>query len=508
MDTNKLSRVFQYGVKIFILALATYLAVIHQLKGVLEAANAHAYCPFGGLESIYKLILSGGYISKIMPATMILFGITVVLVVLLNRAFCGWICPLGTLQTLFDRLGRFLKIKKVRVTPKLERSLQYLKYVGLVVILYFTWRIGDLVYGPYDPWAAYAHIAGGLPELYADFLIGSLFLIAALVGSLWLPDNFCRYFCPMGAFLGILSKLSPTRITRNEETCTNCKTCDRVCPAQIAISTRPRVSSPECLACGDCVAKCPVEQTLEFHASRKIRLPWLVYGVLTLVIFFGPVWIAEQLGYWKTGYTSAAEALTDASGQKNPANIRGIMTLEMVSKEFNVPIEAILKKFNLPENTKPGEMLKGIASANKLETEKFVGGVRAFVREYLGRGAGTPVAPSAAPAVAPPTAPVPPPEATSKAQPAKPQATTAAPASPSPAASAGQPAPAAAAPDIRGRTTVSELLGYGMSKEQFKKVTGLDLPDDGSMLLRDFAAAHGLEMDTLKGKLIEALQRK
>ena len=202
MDTNKLSRVFQYGVKIFILALATYLAVIHQLKGVLEAANAHAYCPFGGLESIYKLILSGGYISKIMPATMILLGITVLLAVLLNRAFCGWICPLGTLQTLFDRLGRFLKIKKVQVTPKLERSLQYLKYAGLVVILYFTWRIGDLVYGPYDPWAAYAHIAGGLSELYADFLIGSLFLIAALVGSLWLPDNFCRYFCPMGAFLG------------------------------------------------------------------------------------------------------------------------------------------------------------------------------------------------------------------------------------------------------------------------------------------------------------------
>ena len=504
MDINKLSRVFQYGVKIFILALATYLAVIHQLKGVLEAANAHAYCPFGGLESIYKLILSGGYISKIMPATMILLGITVVLAVLLNRAFCGWICPLGTLQTLFDRLGRFLKIKKVQVTPKLERSLQYLKYTGLVAILYFTWRISDLVYAPYDPWAAYAHIAGGLSGLYTDFLIGSLFLIAALVGSLWLPDNFCRYFCPMGAFLGILSKLSPTRIARNEETCTNCKKCDRVCPAQIAISTQPRVSSPECLACGDCVASCPVEQTLEFRASRKIRLPWLAYGVLTLVIFFGPVWIAEQLGYWKTNYTSAAEALTDASGQKNPANIRGSMTLEMVSKEFNVPIEAILKKFNLPENTKSGEMLKGIASANKLETEKFVGGVRAFVKEYTGRGTGTPVAPAAVP----PAVPVPPPAAAFKAPPAKPQATTAAPVSPPPAASAGQPASAATAPDIRGRTTVSELLGYGMSKEQFKKVTGLDLPDDGSMLLRDFAAAHGLEMDTLKGKLIEALQRK
>ena len=200
-----------------------------------------------------------------------------------------------------------------------------------IVILYFTWRIGELVYAPYDPWAAYAHIAAGWSELYGEFLIGLLFLIAALVGSLWLPNNFCRYFCPMGAFLGILSKLSPTRIARNEKTCINCKKCDRICPAQIDISTKPVVSSLECLACGDCVAKCPVDKTLEFHAARKFRLPWLSYGVLTVLLFFGPVWIAEQLGYWKTGYVSAAEALTDQSGKNNPANIRGSMTLEMVS---------------------------------------------------------------------------------------------------------------------------------------------------------------------------------
>ena len=209
------ARIFQYGVKCFILGLATYLAVMHQFRGILEAANAHAYCPFGGLESIYKLILSGGYIDKIMPATMILLGITVLMVVVLNRAFCGWICPLGTLQTLFDRLARFLKIKKVQVPQSLETKLQYLKYAGLVVILYFTWRLGELVYAPYDPWAAYTHLAAGWSELYEEFLIGGLFLLAALIGSLWLPNNFCRYFCPMGAFLGILSKLSPTRIARS-----------------------------------------------------------------------------------------------------------------------------------------------------------------------------------------------------------------------------------------------------------------------------------------------------
>jgi NAD-dependent dihydropyrimidine dehydrogenase PreA subunit len=378
--------------------------------------------------------------------------------------------------------------------------------VGLAVILYFTWRIGDLVYAPYDPWAAYVHIAAGWSELYEEFLIGTLFLIAALIGSLWLPNNFCRYFCPMGAFLGILSKLSPTRIGRNESTCINCKKCDRVCPAQIDISTQPAVRSPECLACGDCVAQCPVAETLEFKAAGRLTLHWLLYGILAAVLFFGPVWIAERFGYWKTGHTTAAEALTDQTGKKNPANIRGSMSLEVVSREFSVPVEAILTRFNLPADTKPGEMLKNLAAKNNLPTEGFVGGVRKFIAEYAATGGTTAAsspsgpAPAAVPAVAPPAPaggvkqpPSPGQAVPQKAQPAAPETPGAA---------------AAAAPDIRGRTTVAELLGYGMTRERFKQVTGFDLPADGQMALRDVAAKQGMEMDTLKGKLIEALQRK
>lgn len=478
MQTKALWRILQYGVKLCILALATDYAVMHQLKGVLAAPNPHAYCPFGGLESLYKLILSGGYIQKIMPATMILFVLTVLLAVLLNRAFCGWICPLGTLQTIFDRLARFLKIEKIQVPPAIENYLQYVKYAGLAIILLATWYAGDLVYAPYDPWAAYAHIAAGFEELFHEFLIGLIFLVAALIGSLWLPNNFCRYFCPMGALLGILAKLSPTKIQRNPATCINCKKCDHVCPAQIEISTKPRVSSMECFACGDCLAHCPVENTLVYHAQGKFPITSLVYGILTLAVFFGPVLLAEQLGWWKTNYSTATEALTDDSGAKNPANIRGSMTLEVIFKEFGIPVEALLKKFKLPENTKATEMLKDIASANQLEREKFVGEVQTFVGEYLQQSNKKPAEPAA-----------PAPAAT-----VKPEQTPA----------AEKPA---AAPDIRGRTTVGELVGYGMTKERFKEITKFDLPDDQKMLLKDFATAHGLDMEVLKVELMKALQK-
>lgn len=481
MKIPSASRIFQYGIRIAILVFATYLAVMHQLKGVLAAPNAHVYCPFGGLESLYKFLASGGYITKIMPATLILFIIVLVSVLVLNRAFCGWICPLGTLQMLSDRLARALRLKKITVPPTVERFAQYLKYVGLLIILYFTWKVGELVYAPYDPWAAYAHIAAGFEELYGEFLIGSIFLLVALIGSLWLPNNFCRYFCPMGAFLGILSKLSPTRITRNEKTCINCKKCDRVCPAQIAISTTPAVKSPECFSCGDCVAACPVKNTLGVSIQRKISLNWLVYGIAALVLFFGSVEIAKLAGIWKTGYTSATEALTGDSGVKNPELIRGSMTLAVVSKEFGIPAEAFIKHFNLPEATNPEMMLKEIAAANNLATETFVEGVREFIMEEQGKHGATP-----------------------SDKPTEPAATVATPqATAVPQESAATPAAA----DIRGHTTMGELLGFGITKERFKEITGVEMPDDSAMTLKDFAGANGLDREAIKDQLIKAAQQ-
>ena len=377
---------------------------------------------------------------------------------------------------LFDRLARALGIKKITVPPTVERFAQYLKYAGLLIILYFTWNVGELVYAPYDPWAAYAHIAAGFEELYGEFLIGSIFLLVALIGSLWLPNNFCRYFCPMGAFLGIFSKLSPTRITRNEKTCINCKKCDRTCPAQIAISTTPAVKSPECFSCGDCVAACPVKNTLGVQVQRKLPFNWFAYGVAALVLFFGGVEVAKLAGIWKTGYSSATEALTGDSGAKNPELIRGSMTLQVVAEEFGIPAEAFIKHFNLPEATNPEMMLKDIAATNSLATETFVEGVREFIMEEQGKQSEAPVDKPTEPAAAATAAP---------SESAKP--------------------PVAA--DIRGHTTMAELLAFGVTKERFKEITGVEMPADSAMTLKDFAAANNLDREAIKDQLIKAVQQ-
>jgi polyferredoxin len=65
--------------------------------------------------------------------------------------------------------------------------------------------LGQLAIRPYDPWAAWNHLIG--PDLFAEFLAGFIVLAASLVGSLLFDRFFCKYLCPMGAFLAVIRRI-------------------------------------------------------------------------------------------------------------------------------------------------------------------------------------------------------------------------------------------------------------------------------------------------------------
>ena len=60
--------------------------------------SIEAYCPFGGLESLYQFATTGGFIRRIEPSAMILFFAVILLTLLFSRGFCSWICPFGSIQ--------------------------------------------------------------------------------------------------------------------------------------------------------------------------------------------------------------------------------------------------------------------------------------------------------------------------------------------------------------------------------------------------------------------------
>jgi polyferredoxin len=120
-----------------------------------------------------------------------------------------------------------------------------------------------------------------------------LALLSIVVKNFW-----CRYLCPYGALLGLVSWISPQRVVRDHQTCIDCKACTRACPVEIRVHVKPSVWTPECTGCMSCLVACPVEDCLT--VTRRGKASWSPYliplvGLGTIFLFWG---VARVTGYW------------------------------------------------------------------------------------------------------------------------------------------------------------------------------------------------------------------
>lgn len=159
----------------------------------------------------------------------------------------------------------------------MDKPLRYLKYVILILTLYFAWKTSGLWMNPYDPWVAYGHISEGIASLTEEYLIALIILIVTIIGSLLYDRFFCKYLCPMGAFYGIISKLSPSKIIRNEDDCINCGLCSKNCPVNIKVSELKEVKSAECINCQSCMLSCPKRMLYNLRLKTNLLNLYLFY---------------------------------------------------------------------------------------------------------------------------------------------------------------------------------------------------------------------------------------
>ena len=273
---------------------------------VTRPPGIEAFLPISSLISL-KYWLVTGIFNQIHPSGLIIFLMALVTAVLLKRGFCSWVCPFGLLTEHLNRLHRVLFRKNVRVPPWLDYPLRSLKYLLLV---FFLWAIvlkmnaADLDYFIYSPYNMVADIK--MLHFFTNITPFAFWVLMALVMLSILVRNFwCRYLCPYGALLGILSFLSILKVHRNVETCTNCQKCTRACPVDIRVHKTTSVISDECHACLKCVAVCPEKDTLYISASRRkgIIQP-LAYALIICMLFAGGSLIGRVAGYWQTGISN------------------------------------------------------------------------------------------------------------------------------------------------------------------------------------------------------------
>ena len=327
---NRPKYILQWGV------LAALVLVISGLWGLIfkntEPVDPEAYCPFGGLEA-----LATYGVRESLPCSMsslqIMMGIVLAAaVILFSKLFCGYLCPVGTVEDLLSKLRNTLGIRPWVPSRKgvADKVLRIFKYGLLFWVFYMTASSSELFCKRLDPY--YAVATGFKGEIVLWMSIVALVLVVLcglLVDRFW-----CKYICPLGAIsnslkfwlwlLGIFAvwfvlgrfgiaipwpwllgalclagylleiingkpRLATLGIIKKDDICTGCGLCNRACPYAIDIAgAKSKVSCVDCTLCGECVGACP-------HGALRVGIGhksvWRYIPALLTLLMLG-------LGFW------------------------------------------------------------------------------------------------------------------------------------------------------------------------------------------------------------------
>jgi polyferredoxin len=267
-------------------------------------AGVEGWLPIAGLMN-FKYALASGRLPAIHPAAFFLFVTFLAIAFLFRKAFCSWLCPVGTVSEYLWRAGRQVFGRNFHLPRWVDIPLRGLKYL---LLGFFLWAVGNMSAESIEQFmrTPYGTIADVRMLNFFRYMGESAAIVLAIlvIASVLIQNFWCRYLCPYGALLGIASLLSPLRIRRNEPACIDCAKCAKACPSALPVDKLIAIKSAECTGCMECVAVCPAEGALQMAVSLATRAPqqgrisdWAMAAGIAL-LFFGIVGYAKSAGYW------------------------------------------------------------------------------------------------------------------------------------------------------------------------------------------------------------------
>jgi polyferredoxin len=175
---------------------------------------------------------------------------TLITTILFGRLYCGRVCAFGAMTQLLDKVvpSRF----RYEIPSRIEGKASWIKY-GLLgaTVLYFVVTKDNSIYRYVEPFWMFTLQAS--TAMWAG-------LAVLLVATVFVRNLYCRFLCPVGAFLGLISKATVFPIKRWSE-CNTCRICEKAC--EWGAIRGPRIVESECVRCDDCerlyadTEKCP-----------------------------------------------------------------------------------------------------------------------------------------------------------------------------------------------------------------------------------------------------------
>lgn len=247
--------VFDVAALTVALSLATWLVLRRRSRNGLVALTIAcvAYfgfyrdgcvCPIGSIQNIAVALTDPGYAVPFVVLAFFFLPLTFAL--LFGRVFCGGVCPLGALQDL-------VVIRPVTVPRRLDQVLGLFKYVYLGLAVWYAVKPAaqrDFIICRFDPFVGFFRMTGAG---YMLMVGGGLLILGMFVGRVY-----CRYLCPYGALLALLSRVSWRGVTITPDKELDCGLCVEACP--FGAIERMRAVRSSCLFCARCYAACPRER--------------------------------------------------------------------------------------------------------------------------------------------------------------------------------------------------------------------------------------------------------
>ncbi len=258
------------------------------------------WLPIGGMMNL-KYALGTGNIPAIHPAAMVLLVAFLLMSLFFRKAFCGWLCPIGTLSEGLWKLGRKYFNYNWSLPNWADLPLRSLKYIlfGLFLYAVASMPVASLQGFLESPYFKVADVK--MLNFFRYMGSTAAITLVVLAGLSVLVKNFwCRYLCPYGALMGLASLISPSGIRRDPQVCIDCARCARSCPALLPVDRLLAVRSPECMACMECVAVCPARGALQMSLPGLRPLPPWMFAAGIAAVFLGIVLIAGFAGVWQT----------------------------------------------------------------------------------------------------------------------------------------------------------------------------------------------------------------
>ncbi len=199
------------------------------------------------ISSFQDLILSGMG-QDVHWVNLVWFLGLIPITYIFGQVWCGWVCHLGAFQEFLYRKNRF-KFLQGEKAQKVMKIIRILLVAGLIIQIIATQTNWFIKIDPFK-------VAFNLTSYYT---VGWVLLGLLLLSSLFINRPFCRAACPVGLFLGLVSKIPGAAIIAvNKSECVGCKTCSDTCDTG-AILRKGKMSvlkNTDCILCGECMDDC------------------------------------------------------------------------------------------------------------------------------------------------------------------------------------------------------------------------------------------------------------